>query len=106
MKKKNLFLASFMLMLLSLFFACQKNDDVSVAEKGNEHNEPASDAGPGDADGAIGTRSISELDYADCPQLLGAVTKSAGRLVFQDEEHFEKCALCLDYQYGDKLLSF
>jgi hypothetical protein len=95
MKKKFVFLGFLTLLLSVYLFSCQKEEaltETTITEK-NEQVVNNSD------EGTVGTREITPLNYADCPNLLGLITKTNGRLVFQDEEHFEKCAFCLEHQY-------
>lgn len=95
MKKKFLFYAFLPLMAFAIFFACQKNDDSSLATKTSKNN-PAHGQNGNEA-----VTSRSDFDFSDCSYQLGLVTKSSGRLVFQDQEHFENCALCLEHYYDD-----
>lgn len=49
----------------------------------------------------VGFRTdLDTLDYVDCPAILDSVYKSGDMLVFKNEEHFEKCALCLEMKYN------
>jgi hypothetical protein len=40
------------------------------------------------------------FDLSECSSIKSAVTMSGGMLIFQDMEHFEKCALCLEHDYN------
>lgn len=75
-----------------LFHACQTEHTAPFTEN-------VTDLLPDD-DGEITFRSTG-FDYSECQTLKSTVYKSGEMLVFQDKNHFEKCAICLEKEYDD-----
>ncbi len=93
MKKKLVFFAFLPLLALIFLFACNKNDDLPI-DTTTTKEKPKQES-----NGDVSVTSRSSIDTSDCSFQLSQVTKSNGMLVFQDWEHFEKCAVCLENYY-------
>lgn len=80
-------------MIMVTNYSCEKETHIS----GKSENSTIVDT-KSESDSEIGFRS-EEFDYTQCPSIKNSVYKSGDMLVFQDMDHFEKCAICLEYEY-------
>jgi hypothetical protein len=93
MKKSNYVLLILTIFIAVTHYSCEKEKNLN-----NETKESVvTDNGPV-ADGEMEFRS-DEFDYTQCPSIQSSVYKSGDMLVFQDMEHFEQCAICLENEY-------
>jgi hypothetical protein len=99
--KKRIFSLACLAFFAQLYFSsCQKAENPRFEDSITTIHDESSDADYENDEISIRTNQ-PVFDYSQCPNVKSLVFKQGDKLVFQNIEHFEKCAICLEKDYDD-----